>query len=446
MRILITNNTLAERAGTELYVRDLALALLGRGHHPIAYSQILGAIADELRAATVPVVDDLHKIAEPPHIIHGHHHLETMTAIHHFPGTPAVFFCHGWLPWQEAPPRHPRITRYVAVDDLCRQRLVHEAGIDASEVDVIYNFVDLDRFLPRDPLPATPQRALYFSNYAEPGTAVREIERACAEAGLDFEVVGRAFGGPCDSPEEILPDFDLVFAKGRAALEAMAVGCAVVVCDPAGAGPMVHSENFGDLRRLNFGLRAMSSPLTRETLAGQIAGYDAKDAAAVSARVRSEAGLSPVVDRLVSLYESAAGFEPAGPEPEGRAAADYLRTLAPAVKENDSMHRRLLLANGEAERCRDRVEALRRDLEDRVRELDQLRHSSTRLEHSRESADRRVAELEAEIEEQRAKMSALGGELSVAYGTLTWRFREFVLASPLGRLVQRFLSRIRGRA
>jgi hypothetical protein len=38
LRVLITNNTLAGRAGTELYVRDTALELLKRGHSPIAYS------------------------------------------------------------------------------------------------------------------------------------------------------------------------------------------------------------------------------------------------------------------------------------------------------------------------------------------------------------------------------------------------------------------------
>ena len=49
MRILITNNTLAHRAGTELWVRDVSLRLLERGHSPIAYSRQLGEVAAELR-------------------------------------------------------------------------------------------------------------------------------------------------------------------------------------------------------------------------------------------------------------------------------------------------------------------------------------------------------------------------------------------------------------
>src|SRR5688572_6673820 len=113
MRILITNNTLATRAGSELYVRDLAIELRRRGHEPIAYSPLLGAVAEDLRAATVPVTNDLGTIRLRPDIIHGQHHLETMTALTHFPGVPAINVCHGWIPWQEIPLQHPRIGRYV---------------------------------------------------------------------------------------------------------------------------------------------------------------------------------------------------------------------------------------------------------------------------------------------------------------------------------------------
>jgi len=76
MRILITNNTLSNRAGTELYVRDLAVALLKRGHQPIAYSTRLGSVAEELRRATVPVINDLDSLSAAPDLIHGQHHLE----------------------------------------------------------------------------------------------------------------------------------------------------------------------------------------------------------------------------------------------------------------------------------------------------------------------------------------------------------------------------------
>ena len=48
-------------------------------------------------------------------------HVEALTALARFPGVPAIFVCHGFRPWQESPIRHPRIARYVAVDEATRQ-------------------------------------------------------------------------------------------------------------------------------------------------------------------------------------------------------------------------------------------------------------------------------------------------------------------------------------
>ena len=157
MRVLITNNTLDSRAGSEVYVRDLALALLRRGHNPVAYSTRLGMVANELREATIPVIDDLRLLTAVPDIIHGQHHLDAMTAMLHFPDTPAVYFCHGWLPWEEMAPHFPTIQRYVAVDDLCQERLQCVHGIPGERIRMIRNFVDLRRFALRGDLPAIPR-------------------------------------------------------------------------------------------------------------------------------------------------------------------------------------------------------------------------------------------------------------------------------------------------
>src|SRR5262245_4971219 len=215
LRVLITNNTLNARAGTELYVRDIATALIERGHTPIAYSTHLGQVAEELRAATVPVIDDLRTLAAPPDIIHGHHHLDTMTALLSFPGVPAIYFCHGWLPWEEAPPRFPRILRYLAVDHTCRDRLVYEHGIAESDVAVLLNFVDTERFKPRGPLPESPKRALVFSNNANDWTYLKQVRQACERSAITLDVVGLSSGNPTKNPESILTDYDLVFAKAR---------------------------------------------------------------------------------------------------------------------------------------------------------------------------------------------------------------------------------------
>lgn len=335
LTVLLTNHTLGDRGGSDLFVRDLATSLLARGHRPVVYSPLLGTVAEDLRVATVPVTSDLESLAEPPDIIHGQHHLEAMTALLHFPGVPGVFYCHGWLPPEEAPPRFPRILQYVAVDDVCRDRLVCEHGLPPGEVQVLLNFVDTARFLPRAPLPARPAAAALFCN--EDGPHVAVVREACAHLGLTLDPIGRAFGTASPAPESLLGRYDLVFAKARSALEAMAIGAAVVLVAPFGLGPMVTAADFDRLRRLNFGIRTLRLPLTPTAVVAEIARYDPADAAEVSRRVRATAGREEAVDALLALYRDVldrwrnAPSHPDAAE-ESRAASRYLRSVTPTLQ------------------------------------------------------------------------------------------------------------------
>lgn len=289
---------------------------------PLAYSTNLGEVARELEAATVPVVDNFDDIGAAPDIIHGHHHLDTMTALLHFRSTPAVYFCHGWVPWEEAPPpQMPRISRYIAVDDTCRDRLIFRHGIPEERVRVLRNFVDLERFRPRAPLPERPARALVFSNYVDDSNVCRVIREACDRSGIALDVIGLGSGQSSAAPETVLGDYDLVFAKGRAALEALAVGTAVIVGDAAGLGGMVRVADLSELRRLNFGIRALSEPVTCESIRREVLRYAPDDTAEVQARIRAEAGLEHPVDALLSLYREVISEAASPTEAERRAEA-----------------------------------------------------------------------------------------------------------------------------
>ena len=331
LTVLITNNTLAERAGTELYVRDVALELLKRGHAPIAYSTVLGEVARELEKANIPVVDNLSNLAVVPDLIHGQQHMELMTALLHFPEVPAIQFIHNSRSWYEKPIHFPRILRYVAVDHACRDLLLQH-GVPENRIQVVLNFVDLARFRSRrKPLAAAPQRALVFSNYASEETHLPAVRKACSRAHLQLDVVGSQTNTATMQPEELLGEYDLVFAKARSALEAMAVGATVVLCDYEGSGPMVTPSNFARLRPLNFGRRALSGPLEAEVILAEISRYDPAEALEVSQLVRATAGHESVVDQLGSLYEEViVEFQQNGQVEkleEDRAAAAYLRRL-----------------------------------------------------------------------------------------------------------------------
>jgi len=345
LRVLITNHTLAGRGGSELYVRDAATELLKRGHTPIVYSVILGEVARELEAASIRVLDDLNKLAEVPDLIHGQQHMELMTALLHFPRVPAIQFIHNSSSWYEKPVQFPRILRYVAVDHACRD-LLRQHAIPEKRIRVLFNFVDLARFRSRrQPLSATPQRALLFSNYASEATHLPAVREACARAKIQLEVVGSQTNNASAQPEQILGEYDLVFAKARSALEAMAVGAAVILCDYEGSGPMVTPANFAELRPLNFGKRALRGPLDAAVILEEIRRYNPAEALRVSQAVRSTAGHEAVIDELTSLYEEVISeFQQDGlgeKLAEDRAAAAYLRQLKIDFTANEAAALRL---------------------------------------------------------------------------------------------------------
>jgi hypothetical protein len=268
-----------------------------------------------------------------------------MTAVLRFPGVPAIFVCHDRTSCHDQPPQHPRLLAHVAVDDNCRERFA-ESRVDPTRVRVIPNAVDLARFRPRLPLPPRPRRALLFSHYAAEHTHLPPVREACARAGLELDVVGNASGQPRPRPEELLGNYDLVFAKARCALEAMAVGCAVVLCDHLGTGPLVRASDWRALREFNFGRRTCAKPLTADCLFAEVARYDAPDAAEVCRLTRTRAGVEHTADAFLALYgevireQSAA---PPDPDAEARAAAGFLaRTLSQrfvrGIREEEGEH------------------------------------------------------------------------------------------------------------
>jgi hypothetical protein len=332
VRVLITNLTMASCTGTETYVRDLALGLQRRGHEPAIYAFDAGPLAGELRAAGIPVHTELVRLPFAPDVIHGHHNLPALAALLHFADAPAVLYCHDAASWHDRAVSLPRIRLHVAVDEACRDRLVLEDGIPADRVRVILNFVDTARFVPRGPLPPRPTRALVFSNEAGDDSHLDAVRSACARAGLRLDVVGARAGTSTLHPEELLGRYDVVFAKARAALESMAVGAAVVLCDRVGAGPMVTAAEFNRLRPINFGRRALVLPLSSEALLGQLRRYNPADAADVSRRVRTEACLEPVLGRIEALYgevtqDFAAARASLDRAAEGLATAAFLQQL-----------------------------------------------------------------------------------------------------------------------
>jgi hypothetical protein len=333
-RILITNSVLAERAGTVTVVRDLALGLQAAGHSPMVYSPEAGDVADEMRSRGIPVVSDFALLPATPDIVHGNQHVEMVQALLRFSSAQGVFVCHHRTDPMAAPPRMSRIRRYVAVDHNCLERLIEEYGIPKEACRVIYNSVDTDRFRAREPLPTRPRRAVLFSNYARPGSYLDAVRHACALADLPLDVIGSRSGNPSTAPELLLGRYDLAFAKARCALEAMAVGLAVVLCDEMGLGPMVTADEVANLRQWNFGRRVLRDPHDPDAILRQMARYDPADAATVSEYIRRDADLPFSVQAYVRVYDEVME-EPVAAMPAAREIEEYVRNTATRMHELD---------------------------------------------------------------------------------------------------------------
>jgi hypothetical protein len=355
LRVLLTNITLAGRSGTETVTRDLALSLLRAGHRPMVYSPSLGGIADELKAASIPVADDIASIREEPDVIHGHHVIQTAVAAARFPDVPALFVCHDFTGWHDVPPGLANVQAFVAVSDGFRDRLVVEQGVHPAWAHVVLNAVDIGRFQPGPPLPPRPRRALAFAKNHGHLAAIRE---ACAAHDMAVDVVGIAADRLVDAPEALLRDYDLVFASALSALEALACLRPVIVCDGRGLAGMVTTERYPAWRRENFGLRVLSRPVTAKALLAEIDRYDPDDAAALGRRVRAEAGLDAWAGEYVALYRRMIDtFVRPGPDESRRALARHLQAWDPNLDNPHWLRERGALLNA-LQRAADGVKAL----------------------------------------------------------------------------------------
>jgi hypothetical protein len=342
LRILLTTQNLTRYGGTQMFVADLARKLLQWGHEPIVHSPWLGKAAADLRNWTVAVTSDLRTITEPPDVIIGNYHLGTMTALHQFPEAQAIFICHTTLAFV---PKAPRIRRYVAVDEACRSHLVYESGVDARQVEMVLSAVELTRFRVRAELPPRPRRALLFGNQFAGDGPWQAIRTACREEGIESVVLGEGVGTADPNPEKLLLQYDLVFARGRSALEAMATGAATVLAGPNRMATLVTSADVARYRPRNFGRRDLTTPIDVTAVRREIARYDAADAAAVSRTIRETASLDIAAGQFLRIAE------------------DALQDRAPADVASEYAATALYLSGLEADEARQRNDRLRNRLE-----------------------------------------------------------------------------------
>ena len=334
MKVLITQRELISWGGSEMFTIEVANELRRRGHEVAVFCPRIGFPSSLMLPGGTWVKSRLSELPWIPDVIHGQHHLQAMAALSYFLDAPAIYYCHGVVPWPEQAPIHARIRKYLVMCESMMAGLETANGISRDRISVVPIFVNTKRFSTvRRPV-VRPVRALLFGGSGLSPGELRRLEKACRERGMSLEKIGYEYGNPRDRPEEFLPNFDLVFAVGRCAVEALACGCAVIPILPGLAGHLITVQNFDDFAFSNFSPRYFSSgsQISTDWLTAEIERYSPETVTQVTSRVRATLSLIGAVDQLEAIYNDVVDdYKRAPSNLREREFAPYLEKLSSTV-------------------------------------------------------------------------------------------------------------------
>jgi hypothetical protein len=269
MKILLGTHYLNAPRGTETWTYTLATALQRRGHevHISTYEQ--GYIAALLKQKGIPVFQAGQVITDYYGLcICNHNSMVRYLAGYKSKMGSLVCFVHGVAPALEQPV--PGADVYMAVS-LEVKEYVERLGFKIA--DVLFNFVDLQRFKPTTRIHDRVRSIYYLSNYH---TVIELLQGVCNRRGIALipsaqyrEKVGMFV-------EAIMNHVDVVVTLGRGIYEAMAMGRAAFIGDRSlfikemWADGFATRTTFPESMKYNCNGKRYRVPFTAEFLESQI--------------------------------------------------------------------------------------------------------------------------------------------------------------------------------
>lgn len=305
MRILVVTKHLAEYAGSELFTRDLCLELVHRGHRVACFAWESGAVSSELAGRGVTVVSDLRALSGRDFdVIHAQHGVAALLARSAFPDVPMAYFVHGVISaFEHLPGIELGVAVFGGVSEETARDVASRYGLPASEVRIIRNPVDTDRFDCGRSLPSVPRNLLILSNHLSADVR-RTIGIACDRAGIAVSHVGLPENPRLDV-EHCICQADIVVTLGRGALEAMSCGRNLIVYDRNGGDGFVDTESLFCFRERNFSGRTGRRRFTAESFGRELAKYDPSISAIFREYVMREHSVSAMGDLAEHMYHDA---------------------------------------------------------------------------------------------------------------------------------------------
>jgi len=298
MKILMTNNRLDERGGSESYLETVAPELRRLGAEVVLFSPVLGAVADRFRQQGFSVVGSTDEIPGDVDVVHGQHSPAVAQVRQRLPEVPLVFVSHSWFVPIEDPAPELRPAALVAFNDRVEARL-RAFGLPGAAVHRLRQPVGISYAGGPPTPPADEARSLLVVS-RRMRHRLGQVEQACARAGIAVTTLR----GESADPRPEMQAADIVVASGRTALEAMALGRAVLLLDETVVGGWVDESSWASFEALGF---ALAPAGTEPDLAALLAAYSpALGASARTLAVHHHAAQDHAA-QLLEIYRSVLG-------------------------------------------------------------------------------------------------------------------------------------------
>lgn len=258
LRVVLTNWALNGLAGSELWTLDLAAYFTRVGCSVAVYSPFLGRAASLYEGRGFTITSSIDEVvAFKPNIISANHIMIAEPLLSQLPPNVAIVnVLHGLLPGLEAP-RGGRLDAAIAVS-LHAKAKMHLLKVERwNDIMLLPNFFDPLRFKNPNKRKRAAKSLLYSSRSLPRHVDILRDVLLQYDIALDHVGLNTT---PTDMPEELLRKYDLVFAVGRSAIEALASGCRVILWDGGILGPLVTADNFWTCVACNFALTAQVLP------------------------------------------------------------------------------------------------------------------------------------------------------------------------------------------
>ena len=268
VRFVLGNRLMGFAGGTETHLVTVGHELLRLGHEVVIYSpEHVGPFADHARRRGIEVLGELRELPGECDVVFAQDGLVVYDLAERYQQALMVFrVCGDVFDFQSPPATEGVVDLAVVLSDRYA-RLAQACAVKAPLLRLRVP-VDIDRLVPVGAIRARPRRAVILGNYPDRVQIVRE---AWGRYGVEVSQVGGA-----QQRYDIaaaLESADIVVAKARAALDAMACGRAVYVYDTFGGDGWVTPEMYAEMEADTFAGQATDRVVGVAELERDLADY-----------------------------------------------------------------------------------------------------------------------------------------------------------------------------